>query len=85
MISFLTQYRLIITVLRKCSKRATNLVDRIDTFWIRLKPWLSVKFLFYKHFACFYFACLSQVNSTTSNIIFVARLIFIVNKKQEVG
>lgn len=80
MISFLTQYRLIITVLRKCSERATNLVDRIDIFWIWLKPWLSVKFLFYKHFAC-----LSQVNITTSNIIFVARLIFIVNKKQEMG
>lgn len=80
MISFLTQYRLIITVLRKCSKRATNLVDRFDIFWIWLKPWLSVKFLFYKHFAC-----LLQVNITTSNIIFVARLIFIVNKKQEMG
>ena len=54
MINFLTKYRLIIKVLKPGSKRTTNLVDRINNFWILLKSWLVLNVSFYQLFACFY-------------------------------
>ena len=51
MIIFLAKYRLIIEVLRKVSKRPTNLVDHIKNFWILQKLWLLLNELFYQPFS----------------------------------
>ena len=51
MVIFLTKYRLIIEVLRKVSKRQTNLVDHIKNFCILQKLWLLLNALFYQPFS----------------------------------